>query len=176
MTREAIEQNAETYKAQVFKILDPAKDRGPLQQRVAGADEVRGHGRVCARKYTVARMLERDDFRQAPTRTACPFRCTSCSTRWRRATIRWPCSATWNWAARTRNSTCWWGAKCRAISGSRRKSSATTPLLEGIDGVNKMSKSLGNYIGIAEPPEVMFRKVMQICDELMWRYYLLLTD
>ena len=53
---------------------------------------------------------------------------------------------------------------------------ATTPLLEGIDGVNKMSKSLGNYIGITEPPEVMFRKVMQISDELMWRYYLLLTD
>jgi len=53
---------------------------------------------------------------------------------------------------------------------------ATTPLLEGIDGVNKMSKSLGNYIGIAEPAEVMFRKVMQISDELMWRYYLLLTD
>src|ERR1700731_5229289 len=53
---------------------------------------------------------------------------------------------------------------------------ATTPILEGLDGVNKMSKSLGNYIGIAEPPEVMFRKVMQISDELMWRYYELLTD
>jgi tyrosyl-tRNA synthetase len=52
----------------------------------------------------------------------------------------------------------------------------TTPLLEGIDGVNKMSKSLGNYIGITEPPDVMFRKVMQISDELMWRYYLLVTD
>ena len=53
---------------------------------------------------------------------------------------------------------------------------ATVPLLEGLDGVNKMSKSLGNYIGITEPPEVMFRKVMQISDELMWRYYELLTD
>src|SRR5271165_1156697 len=53
---------------------------------------------------------------------------------------------------------------------------ATVPLLEGLDGVNKMSKSLGNYIGIAEPPKVMFRKVMQISDELMWRYYELLTD
>ena len=53
---------------------------------------------------------------------------------------------------------------------------ATTPLLEGMDGVNKMSKSLGNYIGITEPPEVMFRKVMQIGDDLMWRYYELLTD
>src|SRR3954452_23440051 len=50
------------------------------------------------------------------------------------------------------------------------------PLLEGLDGVNKMSKSLGNYIGITEPPEVMFRKVMQVSDDLMWRYYLLLTD
>src|SRR6185295_2492007 len=53
---------------------------------------------------------------------------------------------------------------------------ATVPILEGLDGVNKMSKSLGNYIGIAEPPEVMFRKVMQVSDELMWRYYVLLTD
>src|SRR5579859_7039779 len=52
----------------------------------------------------------------------------------------------------------------------------TTPLLEGINGVDKMSKSLGNYIGITEPPEVMFRKVMQVSDDLMWRYYLLLTD
>ncbi len=50
------------------------------------------------------------------------------------------------------------------------------PLLEGLDGINKMSKSLGNYIGIVEPPEVMFRKVMQISDDLMWRYYLLLTN
>ena len=53
---------------------------------------------------------------------------------------------------------------------------ATVPILEGLDGVNKMSKSLGNYIGITEPPEVMFRKVMQVCDDLMWRYYELLTD
>src|SRR5215467_10544844 len=53
---------------------------------------------------------------------------------------------------------------------------ATTSLLEGLDGVNKMSKSLRNYIGITEPPEVMFRKVMQVSDDLMWRYYLLLTD
>jgi tyrosyl-tRNA synthetase len=53
---------------------------------------------------------------------------------------------------------------------------ATVPILEGLDGVNKMSKSLGNYIGITEPPEVMFRKVMQISDELMWRYWELLTD
>jgi tyrosyl-tRNA synthetase len=53
---------------------------------------------------------------------------------------------------------------------------ATTPILEGLDGVNKMSKSLGNYIGITEPPEVMFRKVMQVGDDLMWRYYVLLTS
>src|SRR5262249_27479885 len=53
---------------------------------------------------------------------------------------------------------------------------ATVPILEGLDGVNKMSKSLGNYIGITETPEVMFRKVMQVSDELMWRYYELLTD
>src|SRR5437868_7661534 len=53
---------------------------------------------------------------------------------------------------------------------------ATVPILEGLDGVNKMSKSLGNYIGITEAPEVMFRKIMQVSDDLMWRYYELLTD
>ena len=80
------------------------------------------------------------------------------------------------WAAPTRSSICWWAANCRRDYGQPPQIVATVPLLEGLDGVNKMSKSLGNYIGITEPPEVMFRKVMQVSDELMWRYYELLTD
>src|SRR5437667_1253625 len=68
------------------------------------------------------------------------------------------------------------GRELQRDYGQQPQIVAMAPILEGIDGVNKMSKSLGNYIGIAEPPEVMFRKVMQVSDELMWRYYLLLTD
>ncbi len=81
-----------------------------------------------------------------------------------------------SWAGRIRGSISWWGASCSATSASRRRLSATTPLLEGTDGVEKMSKSKGNYIGITEPPKVMFRKVMGISDDLMWRYWELLTD
>src|SRR5215467_15960535 len=68
------------------------------------------------------------------------------------------------------------GREIQKDYGQPQQIVATTPILEGIDGINKMSKSLGNYIGITEPPEIMFRKVMQISDELMWRYYELLTD
>ena len=68
------------------------------------------------------------------------------------------------------------GREIQKDFGQPQQIVATVPILEGLDGVNKMSKSLGNYIGITEPPDVMFRKVMQVSDELMWRYYLLLTD
>src|SRR5215467_14421150 len=68
------------------------------------------------------------------------------------------------------------GREIQKDYGQPQQIVATTPILEGIDGVNKMSKSLGNYIGVTEPPEVMFRKVMQISDELMFKYYELLTD
>jgi tyrosyl-tRNA synthetase len=68
------------------------------------------------------------------------------------------------------------GRELQKDYGQPQQIVGTMPLLEGLDGVNKMSKSLGNYIGIAEPPEVMFRKTMQVSDDLMWRYYLLLTD
>ena len=85
-------------------------------------------------------------------------------------------SATSRWAAPTRSSTCWWAARLQRDYGQPPQIVATVPLLEGLDGVKKMSKSKGNYIGITEPPEVMFRKVMQVSDDLMWRYYELLTD
>ena len=68
------------------------------------------------------------------------------------------------------------GRELQKDYGQPQQIVGTMPLLEGLDGVNKMSKCLGNYIGIAEPPEVMFRKTMQVSDDLMWRYYLLLTD
>ena len=100
----------------------------------------------------------------------------SCCILWRRLTIRSRSDATSRWAAPTRSSTCWLAAKSNGIRACRRKLSPLRPLLEGTDGVEKMSKSKGNYIGITEPPKVMFRKVMGISDELMWRYWELLTD
>ena len=80
-----------------------------------------------------------------------------------------------NWAAPTRSSIFWSGASCRRTMGSRPQCILTMPLLEGLDGVNKMSKSLGNYIGITESPEQIFGKLMSISDELMWRYIELLS-
>ena len=128
-----------------------------------------------AAKYTVARILERDDFAKRYKEDT-RFPCMSCCIRWFRATIRWPSNATWRWAGRIKNSIYWWAANCSAISARPPQIVGTMPLLEGTDGVDKMSKSKGNYIGITEPPKVMYRKIMGISDELMWRYWELLTD
>ncbi len=76
-----------------------------------------------------------------------------------------------NWAARIRNSICWWDVSCRKHYGQKPQVILTMPILEGLDGVQKMSKSLNNYIGINEPAEEMFGKIMSISDDLMWRYF-----
>ena len=100
----------------------------------------------------------------------------NCCIRWRRDTTRSRSKPTWNWAAPIRNSICWWAARLQRAYGQESQVVLTTPILEGLDGVNKMSKSLGNAIGIHEPPLEMYGKVMSISDEMMWRYYELLTD
>jgi tyrosyl-tRNA synthetase len=174
MTHEAILANAETYKAQVFKILD--RDRtevrfnsewlGPLTY----VDIVR-----LASHYTVARILERDDFSKR-LRDGIPI--AMHETLYPLAqgydSVATACDVEMGGTDQKFNLLV--GRELQRDYGQPPQIVCTTPLLEGIDGVNKMSKSLGNYIGIAEPAEVMFRKVMQISDELMWRYYLLLTD
>jgi tyrosyl-tRNA synthetase len=174
MTREAIAQNAETYKSQVFKILDPAKTEvrfnsewlEPLQWM----DAVK-----LASKYTVARIMERDDFaKRFKEGVAISMH-----------EILYPLAQGYDSVAlkadvemggTDQKFNLLVGRELQKDYGQPQQIVATVPLLEGLDGVNKMSKSLGNYIGITEPPEVMFRKVMQVSDELMWRYYLLLTD
>src|ERR1019366_4768270 len=174
MTREAILENAETYKAQVFKILDPEKTEvrfnsewlEPMQY----VDIVR-----LASHYPVARMLERDYFSNRlrdgisismhellyPLAQGYDSVALNCDVEMGGTDQRFNLLV---------------GRELQSDFGQPPQIVGTTPLLEGLDGVNKMSKSLGNYIGITEPPDVMFRKVMQISDELMWRYYLLLTD
>ena len=174
MTREQIEQNAETYKAQVFKILDRDRTEVRFNSHWLGALDFEKVVRL-ASHYTVARLLERDDFAK----------------RYREGTaisvheLLYPLAQAYDSVAiqadvemggTDQRFNLLVGREIQRDYGQPPQIVATTPILEGLDGVNKMSKSLGNYIGITEPAEVMFRKVMQISDSLMWRYYELLTD
>ena len=174
MTRGAIEQNAETYKAQVFKILDPAKTEVRFNsdwlEKLRWEDVVRLFS-----KYTVARILERDDFAKR-YRDGIPISMHELMYPLAQAydSVALECDVEMGGTDQKFNLLV--GRDIQKDFGQPQQIVATVPILEGIDGVNKMSKSLGNYIGITEPPEVMFRKVMQVSDDLMWRYYLLLTD
>jgi len=174
LSREAIEQNAETYKTQVFKILDRSKTVVRYNSEWLVPLNFQDMIRLAA-KYTVARMLERDDF----------------SKRYKEGTpisvheLLYPLAQAYDsvflhadveLGGTDQKFNLLVGREIQKDFGQPPQIVGTTPILEGIDGVNKMSKSLGNYIGITEPPEVMFRKVMQISDDLMCRYYELLTD
>jgi tyrosyl-tRNA synthetase len=173
MTREAINRNAETYKQQVFKILDPDKTEVRFNSDWLAPLRFEDVIRLCSR-YTVARILERDDFSRRYKEGA-PISVHE---------LLYPLAQAYDSVAlrsdvemggTDQKFNLLVGREIQRDFGQPPQIVATTPILEGLDGVNKMSKSLGNYIGITEPPEVMFRKVMQIGDELMWRYYLLLT-
>ncbi|HEY1219025.1 MAG TPA: tyrosine--tRNA ligase [Bryobacteraceae bacterium] len=174
MTREAILENAETYKAQVFKVLDPEKTVVRFNSEwlapMTYVDIVR-----LASHYTVARMLERDYFSKR-LRDGIPISMHEMLYPLAQGydSVALKCDVELGGTDQRFNLLV--GRELQSDFGQPPQIVGTTPLLEGIDGINKMSKSLGNYIGITEPPEVMFRKVMQISDELMWRYYLLLTD
>ena len=174
MTREAIEKNAETYKQQVFKILDP--DRTEVRFNSDWLGKLRWEDVVrLFSKYTVARILERDDFaKRFKDGVAISMH-----------ELMYPLAQAYDSVAleadvemggTDQKFNLLVGREIQKDFGQPQQIVATVPILEGLDGVNKMSKSLGNYIGITEPPEVMFRKVMQVSDDLMWRYYLLLTD
>ncbi len=174
MTREAILENAETYKAQVFKILDKEKTvvrfNSEWLEPMTYVDIVR-----LASHYTVARILERDDFSKR-LREGVPISMHEMLYPLAQGydSVALECDVELGGTDQRFNLLV--GRELQRDFGQPPQIVGTTPLLEGIDGINKMSKSLGNYIGITEPPDVMFRKVMQISDELMWRYYLLLTD
>jgi tyrosyl-tRNA synthetase len=174
MTREAINRNAETYKAQVFKILDPERTEVRFNSSWLEKLEFYDVIRLCS-KYTVARILERDDFAKR-FREGVPISVHELLYPLAQAydSVALECDVEMGGTDQKFNLLV--GREIQKDFGQPQQIVATVPILEGLDGVNKMSKSLGNYIGITEPPEVMFRKVMQISDDLMFRYYELLTD
>jgi tyrosyl-tRNA synthetase len=174
MTREEINRNAETYKAQVFKILDPAKTEIRFNSDWLRPLTFEKLIELCS-KYTVARLLERDDFTKR-LRDGLPISVHE---------ILYPLSQGFDSVAlrcdvemggTDQKFNLLVGRDIQKDYGQPPQIVATVPILEGLDGVDKMSKSKGNYIGITEPPKVMFRKIMQISDDLMFRYYELLTD
>jgi tyrosyl-tRNA synthetase len=174
MTREAIEQNAETYKTQVFKILDP--DRTELRFNSEWLQALRFDDliKLCSR-YTVARILERDDFTKR-YKEGVPISVHELLYPLAQGYDSVALQADVEMGGTDQKFNLLVGRELQKDYGQPQQIVATTPLLEGLDGVNKMSKSLGNYIGITEPPDVMFRKVMQVSDDLMYRYYDVLTD
>ena len=174
MTRDAILANAETYKTQVFKILDPVKTEIRFNSDWLAPLRFEDLVRLCS-KYTVARILERDDFAKRYKEGA-PISMHELLYSLAQAydSVMLECDVEMGGTDQKFNLLV--GREIQKDFGQLPQIVATVPILEGLDGANKMSKSLGNYIGIAEPPAVMFRKVMQVSDELMWRYYELLTD
>ncbi len=174
LTREQVLQNAETYKEQVFKILDPGLTRIVFNSSWMGsmsAADLIG----LASRYTVARMLERDDFHKrfsgqqpiAIHEFLYPLVQGYDSVALRADVELGGTDQKFNLLV---------GRELQKQEGQRPQTVLTMPLLEGLDGINKMSKSLGNYIGITEPPKEIYGKVMSISDELMVRYYELLSD
>src|SRR5271168_3337965 len=174
MTREQIDQNAATYKTQVFKILDPAKTEVRFNSEWLGPLKFEDMVRLCS-KYTVARILERDDFTKRH-KEGVPISMHELLYPLAQAydSVMLKCDVEMGGTDQKFNLLV--GREIQRDSGQAPQIVATTPLLEGTDGVEKMSKSKGNYIGITEPPKVMFRKIIGISDHLMWRYWELLTD
>ncbi len=174
MTREQIDQNAETYKAQVFKILDPAKTELRFNSEWLEPMKWEDLIRLTA-KYTVARILERDDFaKRLKEGTPISMHELLYPLAQGYDSVALKCDVELGGTDQRFNLLV--GRELQRDSGQPPQIVGTMPLLVGTDGVDKMSKSKGNYIGITEPPKVMFRKVMGISDELMWRYWELLTD
>ncbi len=174
MTREELDRNGETYKSQVFKILDPQKTEVRFNSEWLEQLRFEDLVRLCS-KYTLARLLERDDFKQR-FKESTPISMHELLYPLTQAydSVALRCDVEMGGTDQTFNLLV--GREIQKDYGQPPQVVATVPILEGLDGVEKMSKSKGNYIGITEPPKVMFRKVMQISDELMYRYYELLTD
>jgi len=173
LTKEDVLANAETYKEQVFKILDPAKTTVAFNS--TWMDKMGAAGMLkLASRQTVARMMERDDFkkRYANGQAIAIHE------------FMYPLVQGWDSVAleadielggTDQKFNLLMGRELQKSEGQRPQTVLMMPLLEGLDGVQKMSKSLGNYIGITDSPTDMFGKIMSISDVLMWRYYELLS-
>src|SRR5271155_2359200 len=174
LTREQIEQNAETYKTQVFKILDPQKTVIDFNQRWMGQFTADDFVRLMA-KYTVSQLLEREDFHKR-FQDEKPISVHELLYPLVQGYDSVALEADVELGGTDQKFNLLVGRELQRAYGQESQVVLTTPILEGLDGVNKMSKSLGNAIGIHEPPLEMYGKVMSISDEMMWRYYELLTD
>lgn len=173
LSREDIIANAETYKEQVFKILDPEKTTVRFNSEWMDTLGAAGLIKLAARQ-TVARMLERDDFKKRYNNgQAIAIH-----------EFLYPLVQGWDSVAlqsdvelggTDQRFNLLMGRELQKSEGQSQQTVLMMPLLEGLDGVQKMSKSLGNYIGITDAPNDMFGKIMSISDELMWRYFDLLS-
>jgi tyrosyl-tRNA synthetase len=173
LTREAVVENARTYERQIFKILDPSKTQVMFNSAWLGSmtasDMV-----LLAAKYTVARMLERDDFQKRYTSNQ-PIAIHEFLYPLLQGYDSVSMKADVELGGTDQKFNLLVGRELQKVYGQASQVVITLPLLEGTDGVNKMSKSLGNYIGIDESADSMFGKLMSISDALMWRYFELLS-
>jgi tyrosyl-tRNA synthetase len=174
LTREQIEQNAETYKAQVFKILDPQKTVIDFNRRWMGQFSADDFVRLMA-KYTVSQLLEREDFHKR-FHDEKPISVHELLYPLVQGYDSVALEADVELGGTDQKFNLLVGRELQRAYGQESQVVLTTPILEGLDGVQKMSKSFGNAIGIHEPPLEMYGKIMSISDEMMWRYYELLTD
>jgi tyrosyl-tRNA synthetase len=174
MTREEINRNAETYKAQIFKILDREKTVIDFNSRWLGKltsfDIIN-----LAAKYTVARILERDDFSNR-LKKGQPISAHEIFYPLMQAYDSVALKADVELGGTDQKFNLLVGREIQREFGQEPQVIMTVPLLEGLDGAEKMSKSLNNYVGITEPPGEIYGKIMSISDPLMFRYYELLTD
>ncbi len=173
LTKAEIAANAATYERQIFKILDPERTRIDFNSRWMGAMDAAGLVQLAAR-HTVARMLERDDFQQRYAANK-PIAIHEFLYPLVQGYDSVMLKADVELGGTDQRFNLLVGRQLQQDYGQQPQIVITTPLLEGLDGVNKMSKSLGNYVGIAEVPGEMFGKLMSISDELMWRYFELLS-
>jgi tyrosyl-tRNA synthetase len=174
LTREQIAENAETYKAQVFKILSPEKTVVDFNSRWFSKFSAEDFIRLTA-KYTVSQVLEREDFHKR-FHDEKPIAMHELLYPLAQGYDSVALEADVELGGTDQKFNLLVGRELQRAYGQESQVVLTTPILEGLDGVNKMSKSLGNAIGIHEPPLEMYGKVMSISDEMMWRYYELLTD
>src|SRR5246500_4816733 len=174
LSREQIEHNAETYKAQVFKILDPQETVIDFNRRWMGQFTSDDFVRLMA-KYTVSQLLEREDFHKRFQEEK-PISVHELLYPLVQGYDSVALEADVELGGTDQKFNLLVGRELQRAYGQESQGVLTTPIIEGLDGVQKMSKSLGNAIGIQEPPLEMYGKVMSISDAMMWRYYELLTD
>ncbi|HSA88851.1 MAG TPA: tyrosine--tRNA ligase [Burkholderiales bacterium] len=173
LTREEIERNAKSYQEQVFKILDPEKTQ--ILYNSEWSDKLGAEGMIrLAARYTVARLLERDDFSKR-MKSSQPIALHELLYPLMQGYDSVAMKADVELGGTDQKFNLLVGRELQKQYGQEPQCILTMPLLEGLDGKEKMSKSLGNYVGIAEPPQEIFGKLMSISDELMWRYIDLLS-